>query len=161
MGEQAHDEYQELPPTNIDDLLKKKHEKVLMGTVGERLVKSNSAVSVTAPNKLEIGKARRELIDRHPLKCEEPENWNNIPLCVAESVSHVIQWILESDDSLFQFQTATNGRVYKLQDQMNKLKRECLATKTDCEKDLAFRAQQLETLIEEKSTELHDLNKKR
>jgi len=44
---------------------------------------------------------------------------------------------------------------------MNKLKRECLDTKTNCERDLAFRAEQLEALIEEKSEELHDLNKKR
>lgn len=54
------------------------------------------------------------LTKKHPLKCEDPENWNNIPVCVAESVSHIIQWVIEGDESLFKFQMSTNDRMYKL-----------------------------------------------
>lgn len=75
---------------SIDENIKNKYEQVILGKFADRGLQTASQVSVTQPNKVELVKLKRDLTVKHPLRCEEPEKWNNIPVCVAESVNHII-----------------------------------------------------------------------
>lgn len=113
------------PCCSIDDKLKQRYESVILGFFHDPKtpMKSSSAVSVALnTNQVDVAKARRDLTKKHPLRNEEPEKWNNIPVCIAESVGHIIQWIVEGDESLFSYQQATNNRIFKLQEQISQIK---------------------------------------
>ena len=50
----------------------------------------------------------------HPLLIEQPETWNNIPICVTDTIINIIKTIIQGDESLIDFQVKTNDRLYKL-----------------------------------------------
>jgi len=44
-----------------------------------------SAISVIEPSKPDGAKMKRALMKGHPLHEEDPDDWNNVPMCVAHA----------------------------------------------------------------------------
>jgi hypothetical protein len=65
---------------------------------------------------------RRLLLEAHPLAEEDPLSWNNIPECVARGMQLLVTHVVKEDECLLEYQVATNNRLYKLQDQANRLR---------------------------------------
>ena len=53
---------------------------------------------------------------------EDPDSWNNVPICIAGAVKNIKETILDADESLYEYQMCTNGRLYSLQAQLQNLK---------------------------------------
>jgi len=56
------------------------------------------------------------------MKEEDPDSWNNVPICIAGAVKNIKETILDGDESLYEYQMCTNGRLFKLQEQLQGLK---------------------------------------
>lgn len=76
--------------------------------------RSKSEVSVQAENLGVIRKARAQLFGLHPLLSEQPEDWNNIPICVSDAIINIIKTVIQGDESLFEYQLKANDRSYRL-----------------------------------------------
>ncbi len=56
--------------------------------------KSNSSISIQEPDKFEIRKALKVISQQHPLLSEAPRSWNNIPICLQDSIENIINSII-------------------------------------------------------------------
>ena len=52
----------------------------------------------------------------------KPEQWKNIPACVSIAVKEIVKHVIDSDEVLYEYQTKTNERLFRLQDQISNLK---------------------------------------
>ena len=95
-----------------------------MGKLAPNEPRPMSGISIGHPNTVENLKTRKHLLTDHPLRAEDPDSWNNIPTCVASAISNIIATIIDSDESLFDYQIQTNTRIFKLQEQIQRMKME-------------------------------------
>lgn len=67
-----------------DKGIHKKIENTIMGRYKHipRGKRPTSGISVQEPNLIEFTKAKKVLKKEHPLFDEDPQNWNNIPVCL-------------------------------------------------------------------------------
>ena len=86
---------------------------------GTRKPRRSSGISVQASNPLEHTRNKKLILQTHPLKCEDPSTWNNIPICVANAITNIVECLCDDDESLFDYQITTNNRLFKLQEQIN------------------------------------------
>lgn len=56
-----------------------------------------SQISIQDSNFQELKKTQAMLDNEHPLKKEDPDSWNNIPICIRDAVSNIIQQTIEGD----------------------------------------------------------------
>ena len=54
-------------------------------------------------------------MQEHPLLSHNPEEWNNIPICLIDAVKGLIASEVKGGESLYDFQMTQNARAYKLQ----------------------------------------------
>ena len=73
-----------------------------------------SAISVMPATDQDILRTKKYLLQSHPLKGQEPSQWKNIPPCVSTAISHIITSVIAGEESLFEWQMATNARLVKL-----------------------------------------------
>jgi len=59
---------------------------------------------------------KKILIKNHQLLNEKPELWNNVPVCLVDTVKNMISSIVDSDESVYEYEMCTNNRIYKLQE---------------------------------------------
>ena len=64
------------------------------------------------------------MLNNHPLASETPSEWKNIPIPVQNAFTNLIQTFYMSDEAVFDFEMQTNSRLYKLQEQVTKMKSE-------------------------------------
>ena len=88
------------------------------GTEAER---PPSGISVREPNDLERTSIKKALMKGHPLRCENPDLWNNIPQCIVDSIKTIVTAAIDGDDSLYDYQMCTNARLFKAQAQIDSL----------------------------------------
>jgi hypothetical protein len=62
------------------------------------------------------------MLINHPLLEETPTEWKNIPIPMVNAIKNMIGVKIASDESLWDYQVKTNERLYKLQDQITKMK---------------------------------------
>ena len=63
-----------------------------------------SGISIQEPHRTEIMKCKKIITKQHPLMIEQPETWNNIPICLTTAVTSILNHIIDSDEVLFDYQ---------------------------------------------------------
>jgi hypothetical protein len=86
--------------------------------------KIKSSISAVEPNLAENNLAKTQIITNNYLKEHKPYKWLNIPACVTNSVNSLLQWAIHTDESLLEYMLMNNKRLYKLQEQLNKVKKD-------------------------------------
>lgn len=90
---------------------------VIMGRFQPYTIKSRpqSFISIQEMDYEMIDSTKRQLMARHPLNQELPNQWKNIPIPVRDAFKNLIKTILAGDESTFDYQMKTNERLLKLQ----------------------------------------------
>ena len=57
---------------------------------------------------------RKVVTREHPLRLEAPEEWKNIPACLALAIKNIIAHVVIGNENLFEFQTKQNERLYRV-----------------------------------------------
>jgi len=106
----------------------KKYEGVRVGHCEQRyyttkkLQRTASQISITEPNVKEILDAKKLISEKHPLLCNRPEEWNNIPKCLISVVKSLISSSVKGNETVFEFELKQNERLLKCQQQLNNIK---------------------------------------
>lgn len=103
---------------------------------GGRKPRRYSGISVQPSNPLEHVRNKKLILQTHPLKCEDPSTWNNIPVCVANAITNIVECLCENDESLFDYQITNNNRLHKLQEQIHAMKKTHLEKMVSLSTDL-------------------------
>lgn len=66
----------------------------------------------------------KKYYDDHPLNVIEPDNWNNIPVCLVKSIKLMVEHIIEKDLDNWERKAQINDRFFRLQHLLIKLQKD-------------------------------------